>query len=132
MYDERLAERVRAALAKHAGVSERKMFGGLAFLLDGKMCVGVLKDELIVRVGAERYLDALKSPHARPMDFTGRITRGMVYVSPAGVTRGAALKRWVDAGVTAAREAPARRKTTPGRRPARARRPARRRGGAGA
>lgn len=132
MYDERLAERVRAALAEHRGVSERKMFGGLAFLVDGKMCVGVLKDELIVRTGAERYLDALKSPHARPMDFTGRVSRGMVYVSPAGVTRGAALKRWVDAGVTAAREAPASRRPTRARPPAPARRPARRRGRAGA
>jgi TfoX/Sxy family transcriptional regulator of competence genes len=112
VYDERLAERVRAALAEQGGVSERRMFGGLAFLLDGKMCVGVLENELVVRVGAERYLDALKSAHARPMDFTGRPMRGMIYVSPAGVTRGAALKRWVDAGVTAAREAPSRRRAS--------------------
>lgn len=112
MYDERLAERVRVALAGYGGISERKMFGGLAFLIDGKMCVGVLENELVVRVGAERYLDALKSAHARPMDFTGRPMRGMVYVSPAGVTRGAALKRWVDAGVTAAREAPSRRRAS--------------------
>ena len=109
MYDERLAGRVRAELAGYDTVSERTMFGGLAFLIDGKMCVGVLKDELVVRVGSERYMDALKRPHARPMDFTGRPSRGMVYVSAAGVTRGAALKRWVDAGVTAARAAPARR-----------------------
>ncbi|MBI5285494.1 MAG: TfoX/Sxy family protein [Chloroflexi bacterium] len=84
------------------------MFGGLAFMLDGKMRVRVMTHELVVRVGAEHYLDALKSPHARPMDFTGRPMRGMVYVSPAGVTRGAALRRWVDAGLAAASEAPAR------------------------
>ena len=127
MYDERLAERVRAALADCTGVSERKMFGGLAFLVDGKMCVGVLGRELVARVGAERYLDALKSPHARPMDFTGRVSRGMVYVSPAGVTRGAALRRWVEAGVTAAREAPVRRRATRAGRPSPSQRRGRRR-----
>ena len=70
-FNERLAERVRAALDGRAGISERSMFGGLAFLLDGKMCVGILGDELIVRSGAERYTESLKRPHARPMDFTG-------------------------------------------------------------
>ncbi|MDE3097763.1 MAG: TfoX/Sxy family protein [Chloroflexota bacterium] len=106
------------------------MFGGLAFLVDGKMCVGVLKNELVVRVGAERYMDALKRPHARPMDFTGRPSRGMVYVSAAGVTRGAALKRWVDAGVTAAHAAPARRRpATPAARPSPSQRPGRHRAG---
>ncbi len=119
MYDERLAERVRAALAGYEGISERRMFGGLAFLLDGKMCLGVLENQLVVRVGTERYLDALKSTHARPMDFTGRPMRGMVYVSPVGITRGAALKRWVDAGVAAAREAPARRRPPSRSRPKR-------------
>ena len=98
-------ERVRAILAGRAGISERKMFGGLAFLLDGKMCVGVLSDELVVRSGAERYVEALKSAHARPMDFTGRAMTGMVYVSSAGVTRGPALQRWVEMAVGAANEA---------------------------
>ena len=102
MYDERLAERIRAALAGHPGISERKMFGGLAFLLDGKMCVGVINDDLVVRAGAERNAEALRSPHARPMDFTGRPSKGMVYVSPAGVTRGASLRRWIDMGLAVA------------------------------
>lgn len=108
-FNERLAERVRAALDGHAGISERKMFGGLAFLLDGKMCVGVLGDELVVRSGAERYAESLKRPHARPMDFTGRSMTGMVYVATAGIARGAALQRWV--GLEAARAA------TPSKRP---------------
>ncbi|MEX2225259.1 MAG: TfoX/Sxy family protein [Dehalococcoidia bacterium] len=95
-YDERLAGRVRAVLAQHAGITERRMFGGIAFLLDGKMCVGVLNDELVVRSGKERYHDALDNTHARPMDFTGRVTTGMLYVSSAGVTRGPALRRWID------------------------------------
>jgi TfoX/Sxy family transcriptional regulator of competence genes len=109
-FDERLAERVRAILAGRKGVTERKMFGGLAFLLDGKMCVGVLNDELVVRAGAERNAEALKNGHARPMDFTGRPMTGMVYVSPAGVSRGPSLRRWVEMGIAGAESA------TPGRR----------------
>jgi len=105
-FDERLAERVRAVLDGRKGISERKMFGGLAFLLDGKMCVGVLGDELVIRSGAERYAESLKRPHARPMDFTGRAMTGMVYVGPAGVSRGAALERWIELGIEGARAAP--------------------------
>ena len=97
-YNERLAERVRG------------LFAGRAFLLDGKMCVGVLNDELVVRAGAERYAVALKEGHARPMDFTGRPMTGMVYVSPAGVSRGPSLRRWVELGIAGAEGA------TPGRR----------------
>ena len=101
-YNERLAERVRSVLVGQAGISERKMFGGLAFLLDGKMCVGVLDDELVIRSGAARFAEALKSTHARPMDFTGRPMTGMVYVSSTGVTRGPALRRWIEMAIDAA------------------------------
>ena len=104
-YNERLAERVRIILAEHRGISERKMFGGLSFLLDGKMCLGVLGDELVVRSGAERHAEALRKPHAREMDFTGRSMTGMVYVAPAGVTRGPSLKRSVELGLAAANAA---------------------------
>ena len=115
-FNERLAERVRAALDGRDKISERRMFGGIAFLLDGKMCVGVLGDELVVRSGAERYAESLKRPHARPMDFTGRSMTGMVYVAPAGVSRGASLKRWVELGLHAANAATPskRRKRQPG------------------
>ncbi len=113
-FNERLADRVRVALAGERRISERKMFGGLAFLLDGKMCVGVLRDELVVRSGAERYTEALRNAHARPMDFTGRAMTGMVYISPAGVSRGPALRRWVEMGLAAARQAaPSRRRRSP-------------------
>lgn len=108
-YDERLVERVRAALASQPGITERKMFGGIAFLLEGKMCVGVLNDELVVRSGKDRYETSLKRPHARPMDFTGRAMTGMLYVSSAGVTRGPALLRWIEVGLDGAREAPVSR-----------------------
>lgn len=93
-YDEALAARVRRLLAPH-GVTERKMFGGICFLVGGAMCCGVLGDELIVRVGAEGHAAALGSPHARPFDFTGRPSKGMVYVAPAGVRTVAQLRRWL-------------------------------------
>lgn len=111
-YDQRLAERVRLALAGRADVSERKMFGGLAFLVGGKMCVGVLNDELIVRSGAARYEESLKRTHARPMDFTGRAMTGMLYVCPAGVSRGPALQRWIELGIAGAETAaPSKRRS---------------------
>lgn len=116
-YDERLADRVRAALAGQPGISERKMFGGIAFLLDGKMCVGVLNDELVVRSGKERYERSLRDEHARPMDFTGRPMTGMLYVSSAGVSRGAGLKRWIGVGLEGARSAPPSARRKPSRAP---------------
>jgi TfoX/Sxy family transcriptional regulator of competence genes len=97
-YDEPLAERVRRVLAGRPGLEERRMFGGLAFLLDGRMFCGISKDELMVRVGPERHAEALAAPHARPMDFTGRPMKGMVFVGAAGL-RGPALRRWVERGV---------------------------------
>ena len=106
-YDERLAARVRGMLDGTPHVSERKMFGGLAFLVDGKMAAGIVGDELMVRVGKERYDEALAKPGARKMDFTGRPATGMVYVSTPAIARGASLRRWLDLGVAAAREAPA-------------------------
>ena len=98
-YDEELAERVRQALGGQDGVVEKKMFGGLAFMLHGNMSVGVEKDRLTVRVGAERYQEALARPHARPMDFTGRPMKGFVYVPPEALQTDAALQEWVQMGV---------------------------------
>jgi TfoX/Sxy family transcriptional regulator of competence genes len=97
-YDERLAERVRRALARRDGLSERKMFGGIAFMLGGNMCCGVANGELMVRVGPERHEEALAQPHARPMDFTGRPMKGMVYVGPEGYRSDADLAAWVSQG----------------------------------
>ena len=84
-YDEKLAQRVRALVGARKGFSEKKMFGGVAFLIDGKMCCGVLKDDLVARISVEDYEDALSKPHVRPMDFTGRPMRGYVYVEPAAL-----------------------------------------------
>jgi TfoX/Sxy family transcriptional regulator of competence genes len=108
-YNERLAARVRKVLANQSGVSERKMFGGLAFLLDGKMSVGVMGDDLMVRSGDDTYADALARPGARPMDFTGRVSKGMVYVAPSATSTPGGLRRWIDVGIAAARAAPSKK-----------------------
>ena len=71
------------------------------------MCIGVVKNDLMVRTGIERYDEALKRKGARPMDFTGRVSKGMVYVGPEGVAGAAALRRWVEIGLAGAREATA-------------------------
>ena len=95
-YDEALAARVREALAGRAGVTERRMFGGLSFLLGGHMCCGVVHEDLVVRLGPDETQAALAEPHARPMDFTGRPLEGFVYVDPAGLVDDAALRGWVE------------------------------------
>ena len=98
-YDEALAARVRRVLAAHAGIREQKMFGGLCYMLDGNMAVGVETDRLMVRVGPAAYDGALAKPHARPMDFSGRPMRGFVWVDAAGVRDSRALRRWIQRGL---------------------------------
>ena len=95
-YDEALADRIRDVLASRDGVREQKMFGGLAFMVDGHMTVGVVNDELMARVGADGEDDALAQPHARAMDFTGRPMTGFVQVSAAGVASEDDVRDWVD------------------------------------
>lgn len=77
-YDEKLAERIRESLADKRGVIEKKMFGGVAFMLKDKMFVGIIKDDLMVRVLLEREAEALEKPHARPMDFAKRPMKGFI------------------------------------------------------
>ena len=105
-YNEDLADRVRIALGARAGVVEKKMFGGLTFMVDGHMCCGVVQDMLMVRVGPDAHEDALAEPHARPMDFTGRALKGMVYVGSEGLQPDAALGRWVERGLAFVRSQP--------------------------
>lgn len=107
-FDEKLAERVRKALARRLDVEERRMFGGLAFLVRGHMCCGVEGDRLMVRVGPEAYERCLALPHVREMDFTGRPLRGFVYVDPPGLAPQAKLNSWVARGVAFAASAPAK------------------------
>lgn len=94
-YDEQLAARVRKLLKRRKGYSERKMFGGICFMLHGNMCCGVTHSDLMLRLGPERAPQALKQPHTREMDFTGRPMKGMVYVEPAGYEDDYDLKSWV-------------------------------------
>lgn len=98
-YDEELATRVRIAMADQDSLVEKKMFGGLAFMVRGHMCCGVIKDTLMVRVGPDGYETALAEPYARPMDFTGKHIKSMVYVDPEGLQPDEALKRWVQRGL---------------------------------
>ena len=107
-YDEVLAARICSALEGQSGVAEKKMFGGVAFMVDGNMACGVTSDELMVRVGPDNYEDALSRPHARPMDFTGRPMRGMVYVSRPGFESDQDLGAWVESGASFARSLPAK------------------------
>jgi TfoX/Sxy family transcriptional regulator of competence genes len=107
-YDEALAARIRRMLARQKGTAERKMFGGIAFMVRGNMCCGVVKDTLMVRVGPEAHADALAQPGARPMDFTGRPSKGMVYVGPEACASDAGLAKWVERGLAFAASLPAK------------------------
>ncbi len=95
-YDEGLAERLREVLAGRSDIEEKKMFGGLPFLLSGHMCVGVNDTMLMARVVPDRYETAMTNPHVRKMDFTGRSMMGFVYVTPEGISEDEDLKYWTD------------------------------------
>jgi len=105
-YDEELARRIRTVLPRHQGITEKKMFGGISFMLGGNMCCGVMGNDLVVRVGPERHEEALAKPHARPMDFTGRPLRGLVYVGPVAHQADDTLREWVKRGVDFAESLP--------------------------
>ena len=94
-YDEKLAIRVRSALARYKAVAELKMFGGLCFTLRGNMCCGVLKNDLVLRVAPETATKYLAEPHVRPMDFTGRPMKNLLYIGPGGYKTAPALRKWV-------------------------------------
>lgn len=104
-FDEKLGARVRNILERKRGYGERKIFGGLCFTMRGHMCCGIVGDDLMLRLGEEKAVAALKRKHVRPMDFTGRPMKGMVYVGPAG-TKGAALKTWVESAAAFAAKLP--------------------------
>ncbi|MGW7363545.1 TfoX/Sxy family protein [Streptomyces sp. NPDC054841] len=106
-YDEALAERVRGVLAPTDDVNERKMFGGLAFLLGGSMFCGVVHDELMIRLGPDGAAEALVRPGVRPMDFTGRTMKSMVFVAYDELA-GPALADWVSQAAAFARTLPSK------------------------
>ncbi|MFI2812549.1 MULTISPECIES: TfoX/Sxy family protein [Microbulbifer] len=95
-YNEELAEKVRELLQENDGLTEKQMFGGLAFMLNGNMACGVVGEELMVRVGPDNYQEALGERYTRPMDYTGRPLKGMVYVEEDAIL--ADLDDWVCRG----------------------------------
>jgi len=94
-YDEGLAQRIRESLQNRGDVSEKKMFGGLCYMVSGHMCCGIVGDTLMARVGPKKYTQALSNQHAREMDFTGRALKGMVYVEPEGIESESSLSYWL-------------------------------------
>jgi len=119
MYDEDLANRVRGTIGTHQAFSERKMFGGLCFMLGGNMACGVVGNDLIVRTGPNRYEEALRQPHVRPMDFTGRPMRGMVFVGQEALDD-AGLARWIEMAASVATALPPKSGRTTAQRSSRA------------
>jgi TfoX/Sxy family transcriptional regulator of competence genes len=105
-YDEALAERVRAIIGVRSGVTERKMFGGIAWMLGGNMACGVLREDLLIRLDYDDADRALAEPNTSVFDMTGRPARGMVVVAGDSVAEDAALARWVDAGADHAASLP--------------------------
>jgi TfoX/Sxy family transcriptional regulator of competence genes len=94
-YSETLAQRLRQRLARRKGVAEKKMFGGVGFLLNGNMCIGVWKDALIVRLPAEEAEEALKEPHVRAFNVSGRPMKGWLLVGPEGLADDDRLSDWI-------------------------------------
>ncbi len=106
-FSEQLAERVRNALARESSVEEKKMMGGLTFMVDGKMCVGVAKDDLMVRLAPEAYEGALEKKGCREMDFTGKPMRGFIFVGPEGLGAEGELEYWLELALEFNKEAKA-------------------------
>ena len=97
-YDETLAARIRQRLARRKNVQEKKMFGGIGFLLNGNLLVGVWKESLVVRLGETEGEDVLLEPHVKEFDITGQAMKGWVLVEPEGVEDDDQSKDWIRAG----------------------------------
>ena len=98
-YNKELARMIRELIKGKRNITEKKMFGGLAFLLRGKMFCGIVKDDLMIRTGPEMYEKALSEPHSRPMDFTGKPMKGFVYVNSQGYKTKKSLFFWINLGL---------------------------------
>jgi hypothetical protein len=106
-YDTHLADRIRSILKRECEFTEVKMFGGIAFMVNDRMCCGVVKDDLVLRLTPELTVESLRLPHTRIMDFTGRPMKSMIYVSPGGTDLDEDLETRVHSAVAVARtEAP--------------------------
>jgi hypothetical protein len=107
-YSEALAGRIHDVLARRKGFVDKKMFGGVAFLLNGNACVGVWKDSLIVRIDPSEYEEALTEPHVKEFDITGRPMKGWVLVGAEGIENDGQLKDWIERAVDFVRTLPAK------------------------
>jgi len=107
-FSQSLADRIRCRLARRKNIEEKKMFGGIGFLLNGNMLVGVWKDSLIVRLGPERGEEALLESHVREFDITGKPMKGWVMVEPEGVEDDDQLKEWIDRATRFVKTLPAK------------------------
>lgn len=107
-YDEEVAERIRGLMGQTQPYTEKRMFGGVAFFVNGNMACGVIGDRIMVRVGPEGYEEALARPHAGPFDMTGRPMRGWVSVEPEGYASDEGLAGWIEEGVAFAATLPAK------------------------
>jgi len=105
-FNETLADRIREALARKKGIEEKKMFGGIGFLLNGNMLVGVWKDSLIVRLGDDQDEEALLEPHVSEFNITGRAMKGWVLVGPEGVEEDGQVKTWIQRAVKSVSKLP--------------------------
>lgn len=108
VYSKQLADRARIALVATRDLQERKMFGGLAFMVNGHMCCGIIGEELMVRVGPDLYDASLAQPYTREMDFTGKPLKGMVYVAREGLESEQQLGQWVQRGLAYVSTLPAK------------------------
>ena len=93
-----LVERIRSVLANQKGIVEKKMFGGISFMLNGNLACGVLGDEMIVRVGPDGYEDAMLQPNTRTFDFSGKAMKGWITVKAEGCTKDSDIRAWVRRG----------------------------------
>jgi TfoX/Sxy family transcriptional regulator of competence genes len=120
-YDEHLAERISGSLKeKHVSFEAKNMMGGLCYLINGKMAVGIVKNSLMARIDPELYEKALSKKGCRPMDFTGKPMKGYVFVDPAGVDMDKDLEYWIELSLDFNPRAKASKKKTNDTKPSKA------------
>jgi TfoX/Sxy family transcriptional regulator of competence genes len=95
-YNEQIADRIREFLVDQPQIEEKQMMGGLAFMVNDKMCVGVIKDDMMARIDPEKWEEALEKHGSRPMDFTGKTMKGWIFISPEGIDKVTDLEYWIN------------------------------------
>ena len=108
-FNDKLADRIRKQLAGQKGLTEKKMFGGIGFLLNGNMCCGVIGEDLVLRLDPAQTGEALAHKHTRIFDFSGKPMKGWIYVGPKAVETESDLKGWVEIGLKYAASLPSKK-----------------------